>query len=109
MAEPSLARNPWSIAGAWLTTISAIAFIAYYAAEELGLLASPYSGLLGFVALPALFILGLLLIPIGIGREARRRRRGSPAWQWPVLDLSQGSTRRVIVAVLALTVVNLAL
>ena len=109
MSDPSLVRNPWSLAGAWLTTVSAVAFVAYYAAEEFGLLASPYSGLLGFVVVPALFLAGLLLIPFGIWREARRRRRGSPAWHWPAIDLGNASTRRVIVAVAFLTVVNLAL
>ena len=73
MAEPRLVRNPWSIAGAWLTTFSAIAFIAYYVADALDLLGSPYSGLVGFLALPALFVLGLLLIPFGIWWEGRRR------------------------------------
>ncbi len=109
MGEPSLARNPWSIAGAWLTTVSGVAFIAYYVAEELGLLASPYSGLLGFVAIPALFVVGLLLIPFGLWREARRRKGGSPAWHWPAIDLGNSTTRRVIVGVVLLTVVNLAI
>ena len=109
MSEPSLVRNPWSLAGGWLTTVSTVAFLAYYAAEEFGLLASPYSGLFGFVVVPALFLAGLLLIPFGIWRESRRRRRGSPAWRWPAIDLGNSSTRRVILAVAFLTVVNLAL
>jgi hypothetical protein len=51
---PSIARNPVSIVGAWLTTIAAFAFIIYYLVETFGLSASPYSGLIGFIALPAL-------------------------------------------------------
>jgi nitrate/TMAO reductase-like tetraheme cytochrome c subunit len=109
MAEPRLVRNPWSIAGAWLTTVSAIAFIAYYVADALNLLGSPYSGLGGFVALPALFVFGLLLIPFGIWREGRRRQRGSPAWRWPAIDLGRSTTRRILFAILALTFVNLAI
>ena len=109
VAEPRLVQNPWSIAGAWLATIGAVAFIAYYVAETFGLLASPYAGLLGFVLLPAIFLLGLLLIPLGIWLEGRRRRRGSPAWRWPVIDLGNVTTRRIALAIAALTIVNLAL
>jgi NapC/NirT cytochrome c family, N-terminal region len=109
MAEPHLARNPWSIAGVWLTTIGAVAFIAYYVAEALELFASPYAGLLGFVLLPAIFLVGLLLIPVGIFLEGRRRRRGSPAWRWPLIDLGNATTRRVVLAIAALTIVNLAI
>ena len=67
-------RNPVSIAGAWLTTLSVFAFVAFVALEQFGLLASPYAGLFGFMVVPAFFVLGLLLIPIGIWIEARRRR-----------------------------------
>jgi hypothetical protein len=104
---PAFARNPVSVAGAWLTTISAFAFIAYYAAEWLELFVSPYSGLLGFVVIPVFFVVGLLLIPIGMWREARRRRRGIAPWQWPAIDLGRSHTRRVALAIVGLTIVNI--
>ncbi|MCC7007442.1 MAG: NapC/NirT family cytochrome c [Acidobacteria bacterium] len=106
---PRLARNPVSIAGAWLTTLSVIAFCAYVALEQFGLLASPYAGLFGFVFAPACFLFGLLLIPIGIGIEGRRRRRGRAAWRWPAIDLSDARTRTVLVAIAGLTIINLAI
>ena len=40
-----------------------------------GLLPNPYAGLVVFVALPALFLAGLLLIPLGIRLERRRLAR----------------------------------
>lgn len=104
---PGLARNPFTLAGIALTTVSAFAFITYYIIEEFGLIESPYSGIFGFFFLPALFILGLLLIPFGMWREGRRRRRGSAAWRWPLIDLANATTRRVLVTVLALTLVNI--
>ena len=71
-------RNPVSILGVWLTTLAAFAFIAYYAVDAFGLLAaSPYAGIFGFLCLPAVFVLGLLLIPIGIWREDWRRSGSS--------------------------------
>lgn len=107
--EPGLVRNPLSLIGAALTTVSAVAFLNYLALEAFGLLESPYSGIFGFVALPALFVFGLLLIPLGIWREGRRRQHGHAAWRWPAIDLQHARTRGIAVIVLALTVVNLSI
>lgn len=109
MAQPSLARNPVSLVGAWLTTLSAFAFVVYYAVEWFGLIVSPYAGLFGFVLVPAVFLTGLLLIPIGIWREGRRRRRGAGAWVWPAIDLNRPHVRRVTLVVALLTLVNLSI
>ena len=68
-----MSRNPISIAGVWITTLSVCAFVTYMVIDGLGLLASPYAGLFGFMVVPAFFGLGLVLIPIGIWVEARRR------------------------------------
>ncbi len=106
---PGVGRNPITLAGVSLTTVSAFAFVTFYIVEELGLLASPYAGLFGFVFLPAVFVLGLLLIPIGMWRETRRRRRGSAPWAWPSVNLGNGTTRRVVAAVATLSLVNLAI
>ena len=67
---PPVVRNPVSIAGAWLTTLAAFAFLGYLAAEAFGLLESPYSGLLGFVVVPAMFVAGLAPDP---ARDVARR------------------------------------
>ena len=105
----SLTRNPISVVGAWLTTLGAFAFITYYVAALLGWLENPYSGLFGFVVAPAVFLLGLALIPIGMWREARRRHRGKEPWAWPAINLGNRRTRNIVLAVLVLTVVNLAI
>jgi hypothetical protein len=107
MAHPSAARNPLSIAGAWLATIGGFAFIAYIVFAAFGLIASPYGGLFGFIAAPAVLLLGLVLIPIGMWRERRRRARGRQPWRWPMVDFGQSRTRQVILVVAALTLVNL--
>jgi len=105
--EPALASNPVSIAGGWLTTLSVFAFLAFVALEYFGLLNSPYAGLFGFIVVPAFFALGLLLIPIGIWNEGRRRAQGRVAWRWPVIDLTEGRTRAVLIAIVGLTIINL--
>ena len=107
MAHPSLARNPVSFSGVWLTTVSAVAFIVFYLADWFGLLQNPYAGLFGFVLLPGLVLCGLLLIPLGVWREGRRRRHGQAAWAWPALDLNRSNIRRAVVIVAVLTLVNL--
>lgn len=106
-AIPRLFRNPISIIGAWVTTLSVVAFLTYLALEAFGLLASPYAGIFGFFIVPAFFVLGLLLIPAGIWFEGRRRRKGKQAWDWPVVDLGQSRTRALIIGFGLLTVVNL--
>jgi nitrate/TMAO reductase-like tetraheme cytochrome c subunit len=106
---PAASRNPISIAGVWLTTLSALAFLTFFVMEAFDLIATPYGGLLGFVLIPAMFVVGLLLIPFGIWRENRRRRSGKEAWAWPAIDLAQARTRKVAAAIFLLTVVNLAI
>jgi hypothetical protein len=106
---PPVSRNPVTLAGVFVTTVSALAFITFYVVQELGYLNSPYAGLFGFLLVPALFALGLLLIPFGMWREGRRRLRGGIPWRWPLIDLGSGTTRRVLAAVATLTLVNLAI
>jgi NapC/NirT cytochrome c family, N-terminal region len=106
---PRRTHNPLTLIGAGLTTASAVAFIAYYVVESMGFLENPYAGLIGFVLIPALFVLGLLLIPLGAWKESRRRRRGHGPWRWPVVNLGSPSTRRIVAAVALLTLVNLAI
>ena len=67
-----LARHPVALAGILLTTASAVVFLALLIAELAGLFNNPYAGLVVFVGLPALVVLGLLLIPLGMWLEHRR-------------------------------------
>lgn len=89
----------------------ALLFFLLLLLEALGYFTSPYFGLLLFVTIPAAFVVGLVLIPIGVRLDARRRRRspGEPPPDWPVLDLSVPRQRTIISVVLVLTVVNLVL
>ena len=104
---PSAVRNPISLIGAAITTSMAIVFLVLLALELGGQLQNPYIGLLLFVAVPAVFVLGLLLIPIGAWRHRRRIAAGETAAGWPVIDLRLPRTRSVIFAVTLLTIVNI--
>ena len=100
-------RHPVALAGVVITTVSAVAFLTLAAADLLGMFTNPYAGLVIFLAVPALFVFGLLLIPLGIWLQRRALRRDPSApVDWPVIDLRVSRVRAVFIAVTALTVVN---
>lgn len=103
---PDLVRNPISWAGGTIATTAAVLFLVLFVLELLGYLTNPYIGLLVFVAVPAAFVLGLLLIPLGLSWARRRDRRHPGAPRWPVIDFSNPHHRRTVGAVFFLTIVN---
>jgi hypothetical protein len=104
----SLFRNVLSVAGAALATIGAVTFLVVFVADLFGYHSNPYIGIVFFLVLPGVFLFGLLLVPIGIWLERRRRRAGRPPSQlhWPRIDLNIPRQRGIAVAILALTGVN---
>ncbi|HVO11338.1 MAG TPA: NapC/NirT family cytochrome c [Vicinamibacteria bacterium] len=107
-----ITRNPFGMVGAVITTIAAILFVTLFAFEAVGMSHGPYLGILAFLILPGFFLLGLLLIPIGLWRERGRHRRspaagGEQAERLPVWDLNVDRVRRNFLVFLALTAINL--
>jgi NapC/NirT cytochrome c family protein len=96
-----------SLVGAVIATASGVAFVALAVAAMLDLFTNPYAGLVVFVLVPAMFVVGLLLIPLGIWlrRRALRRDPTMPD-EWPIIDLRHRRVRATILVVTALTVVN---
>lgn len=104
----ALARHPLAIAGALITTTSAVAFIALGIAMLAGLFNNPYAGLVVLVAIPAVFALGLLLIPAGMWLQQRRLKRDpTTPTDWPIFDFRRASVRRTALLITALTAVNI--
>src|SRR5688572_29108542 len=108
---PAAVRHPLALLGVAITTVMAAVFLVLLLCDFLGYFHNPYFGLLLFVAVPAAFLLGLALIPIGARLEARRRARAPDAAPagWPVIDLGIRRQRRVIAIIVILTAVNLVL
>ena len=106
MRLPDTVRNPLSLLGMAIATAMAVVFLSLAALHLAGFLPNPYIGLLVFVALPLLFLVGLALIPVGAWLAARRRARQPAAADWPVIDLRQPRQRTIALAVVALTAVN---
>ena len=71
-----LIRSPISVAGMVLTTVSAVSFLVVFFADLFGLHPNPYIGIVFFLVLPGLFLIGMLLIPLGAWVERRRRAAG---------------------------------
>ena len=107
MMSSATVRHPVTLAGAVIATVGAVAFLTLLAADLLGLFTNPYAGLVIFIAVPALFVVGLLLIPLGIWLQRRALRRDpSTTAEWPVIDLGRPRVRAILIGVTALTVVN---
>src|SRR6185503_12106385 len=69
---------------------------------------NPYLGIIFFLILPALFVLGLLLIPVGIYfRRKKLRLAGQIPAAYPKIDLNDRIFRHGLDIVLVATIVNL--
>lgn len=96
----ALTRNAISLVGVILAALSAMLIIALAALAALGAFvrAGPNLGVVSYVVLPAAFILGLVLVPVGIWRQRRRERRAAAAAKatppaLPVIDLNDPAIR----------------
>ena len=106
-----LGQNALTLAGAALTTSAALTMIVFWVAEILrDRPTHPYEGILLFLILPAVFVLGLLLMPAGIflRRRSLKREGGLPS-VYPHVDFHLADARRALAVVAVLTVVNLIL
>jgi len=104
-----LGQNPTTLTGAVITTSTALTTIAFWFYDIfLPGPPHPYIGLLVFLILPAIFLLGLLLIPLGIWLRRRSlRRSGTLPRTYPAVDLRLPMLRRTLEWVGFATIVNL--
>jgi nitrate/TMAO reductase-like tetraheme cytochrome c subunit len=102
-------NNPISLAGGAITTASGVTIIGHWVVELLGHRSdNPYLGIIFFLILPALFVLGLLLIPFGMWRRRRAlRKEGRIPAEFPKIDLNDRMFRHGIDIVLIATIANL--
>jgi len=99
-----LSNNPISLIGVVLVTSAAVCLIALLPLLWSGTVQLPYGGILFFLGLPAIFFLGLALIPLGIWL---RRRRGAVPQSLPPLDLKNTEFRRLVFFIGVTTIINL--
>ncbi|HKN72489.1 MAG TPA: NapC/NirT family cytochrome c [Terriglobales bacterium] len=106
-----LGQNPITLTGAVITTSTALTTIAFWFYDVfLPGPPHPYIGLLVFLILPGIFVLSLLLIPLGIWLRRRSLlASGELPEIFPAIDLGQPVVRRTLEYVAAATVLNLLL
>lgn len=104
-----LGQNRLSQVGVVVTTAIGISMLFLWIIEGLQTAGHqhPYAGILLFLILPALFVAGLVLIPIGFVLQRRRdRREGHGADVPPPIDLNSPKIRRVLTFVSIATLAN---
>jgi nitrate/TMAO reductase-like tetraheme cytochrome c subunit len=105
-----LGQNPLSLIGAILTTSAGLTLVAFWAYEILkGGPVHPYTGIVFFMILPGIFVLGLLLMPVGaLLRRRKLRREGKLTQPYPAIDLRLPMLRRALVLVIFASALNAA-
>ena len=105
----SITRNATSLLGTALALAALVLIVSMLFVQQLGFDGGPYLGILTFLILPAVFVVGLVLIPIGslLYRRKLRQQPGSediPAL--PVFDFNSEKTRRWLLIFVGATMVN---
>ncbi len=103
-----LGQNPMTITGAVLTTSSSITLLAFWAYLIVrGGAVHPYYSILFFFILPAVFVLGLILMPLGaVLRHRKLKEHHDLPAEYPPIDFRSPLLRRAIILVVFLSLVN---
>ena len=98
-------RHWVSALGVFLTTVSAVSFLTILAMDLAGA-RDTYGGIISYLILPLIFVIGLVLIPIGLRLQRKREAAGQPPG-FPVLDFNDPKLRSTALFIFVLTIVNL--
>jgi nitrate/TMAO reductase-like tetraheme cytochrome c subunit len=106
-----LGENAITLAGAVITTSSALTLLIFWVYEIVkGGPVHAYTGILFFLLLPAGFVLGLLLMPLGAWRRRRKlHAAGRLPTVYPRIDFHEPLLRRAAFLVGGTTVLNVAI
>jgi hypothetical protein len=109
----AITGNVVSLIGTLLIVVSLLLIGALFFMQGMGFEGGAYLGILTFVLLPMMFLLGLALVPIGLWwrkrRDAKLAAQGQQTGHLPVFDLNQERTRGVLIGFVALAIPLLAL
>ena len=102
----NLIRNPISLIGLALAAVAFVNIVLLILIDLLATHPSPYIGILAYMVAPAIMVFGLILIPIGMVVERRRRLRhvGVP-FHYARLDLNNPAQRSTVAFVLSFIVI----
>jgi nitrate/TMAO reductase-like tetraheme cytochrome c subunit len=102
-------NNPISLAGGAITSASGVTMLAYWLVEIFGRANdNPYLGIIFFLILPAFFVAGLALIPVGVVlRRKSLQKAGHIPAEFPKVDFNDKIFRHGVDIVLLATIANL--
>jgi hypothetical protein len=106
-----LGTNAVTLVGAVLTTSAALTIVGALVLEIVrGRAFHPYAGIVLYLVLPGVFVLGLLLIPAGaLWRRRRLAVKGELPAEYPPIDFRHATLRRGAALVLSATFLNVAI
>ena len=103
-----LSNNWISLTGVVLVTAATVVWLFMLPITLRGEIVHPYAGILVYMFLPAIFLGGLLLIPVGIYWKRRRQRAaGIYPSDFPKLDYQNPELRKLLGFIGATTFLNL--
>ena len=94
-----LLRHPLSLVGAGLVILSGVSIVFLLLIEGITGRSNPYLGIFTYMIYPALLAAGLILIPVGIFFERRRRVQLGEAPRYAVINLNNARTRGLFLAI----------
>ncbi|MFA6570059.1 MAG: cytochrome b/b6 domain-containing protein [Bacteroidota bacterium] len=104
---PVVFYNPLTMGGALLSSMSFVAILFLMTLEYFNQFTKAYVGIITFVVLPAILMIGVLLVIIGAFKENRRMLAGeNPDKRLPILDLNN---RKHQIATIVFSIVTLLL
>ncbi|RPI18672.1 MAG: cytochrome C [Acidobacteriales bacterium] len=103
-----LSNNVLSMTGVLLVTTSTVFWLFLLPSSFGAPVNNPYLGIVAYLLLPSVLVLGLILIPIGIYLRFRsERKKGSYPSDFPPLTFHNVEFRRLILFVTLATLVNI--
>ena len=86
-------RHPLTLAGAALALVSLANILFLFLIDFMSVRPSPYIGILAYMIMPGLLIVGLLLIAAGMHLQRKQRSKSGGAPAYPRLDLNDPNQR----------------
>ena len=100
--------NWLSLTGFIVTANSLILILILYLYSVLSVQPNIFLGLYIFIIIPAFMVLGLILIPLGVILNIRKRKNKSEhRFFWPVIDINKRQDRGTIVKIFLITTILL--
>ena len=102
-----LLSNPLSLVGLALAAVALVNILFLFLIDLMSDRPSPYIGILAYMVAPGFLILGLLLVPIGVWNDRRRRRsqQAGEASRYLRIDFSDPGQRGAVAFFLSFTII----